>query len=74
MLTGQHGVCRLINMASTQNTTQTRAQEAAMFANITTATLISMNVTYLREYRANPTAGNLQAVKDSDAELSRRGA
>lgn len=45
-----------------------------MFANIPTATLISMNITYLREYRTNPTAGNLQAVKDSDAELSRRGA
>ena len=45
-----------------------------MFANITTGTLLDMNTTYLREYRANPTAGNLQAVKDSVHELERRGA
>jgi hypothetical protein len=45
-----------------------------MFANISTTTLIDMNITYLQEYRADPTPAKLQAVKNSDAELSRRGA
>lgn len=45
-----------------------------MFENHTTAELVQMNGTYLREYRANPTEGNLAAVKATDAELTRRGA
>lgn len=49
-------------------------QNTPRFANISTATLLSMNGTYLREYRANPTDANLRAVNDSSIELSRRGA
>lgn len=45
-----------------------------MFANTSTKTLIGMNITYLREYRADPTQAKLQAVKDSDAELTKRNA
>lgn len=45
-----------------------------MFANISTKTLLAMNAQYLREYRANPTAGNLEAVNQSSIELTKRGA
>lgn len=45
-----------------------------MFANISTAELIKINATHLREYRADPTAAKLKAVNNSSRELSARGA
>lgn len=45
-----------------------------MFPNHSTAELLAMNVTYVREYRANPTAGSLAAVNATSAALSARGA
>ena len=45
-----------------------------MFDNHTTAELLQVNTTYLAEYRASPTAGNLAAVNASSIALSARGA
>lgn len=45
-----------------------------MFANHSTAELLAVNAQYLREYRENPTPGNLQAVLNSGAALTARGA
>lgn len=45
-----------------------------MFQNTPTAVLIQMNITYLQEYREDPTAAKLRAVEDSSRELTRRGA
>jgi hypothetical protein len=45
-----------------------------MFDNHTTAELLEVNTTYLREYRANPTEGNLLALKQTVWELEARGA
>lgn len=50
------------------------AQEANMFPNHSTAELLAMNATYVREYRANPTEGNLAAVNATSIALSARGA
>lgn len=45
-----------------------------MFDNISTKTLIEMNGTYLREYRANGAEGSRMAVVQTDRELSKRNA
>ena len=45
-----------------------------MFQHHSTTELLAVNATYLREYRANPTEGNLAAVNASSIELTRRGA
>lgn len=45
-----------------------------MFQHHSTAELLQVNATYLQEYRANPTAGNLAAVNASSVALSARGA
>jgi hypothetical protein len=45
-----------------------------MFDNHTTAELLQVNATYLREYRADPTPGKLAAVNNSSLALSARGA
>jgi hypothetical protein len=45
-----------------------------MFENISTRELLSINATYLREYRENPTEPNLRAVVRSSEALSARGA
>jgi hypothetical protein len=45
-----------------------------MFDNHSTATLLEVNTQYLREYRANPTEGNLLALKQTVWELEARGA
>jgi hypothetical protein len=51
-----------------------KPEGVAMFANISTKTLLAMNGQYLREYQANPTEANLAAVIQSSTELSNRGA
>jgi hypothetical protein len=45
-----------------------------MFPHTSTRELLQINATYLREYRADPTPAKLQAVLNSGAELTRRGA
>lgn len=45
-----------------------------MFQHHSAAELLQMNTTYLREYRANPTEGNLLALKQTVWELEARGA
>lgn len=45
-----------------------------MFDNHTTAELLQVNATYLREYREDPTAGKLAVVNASSVALSARGA
>lgn len=45
-----------------------------MFPNHTTRELLDMNTTYLREYRDNPTEGNLLALKRTVWALEERGA
>lgn len=45
-----------------------------MFQHHTTAELLQLNTTYLREYRANPTEGGLLALKQTVWELEARGA
>ena len=41
---------------------------------VTCPKCLQMNTTYLREYRANPTEGNLLALKQTVWELEARGA
>lgn len=60
------------DMSNDEPTTDSR--EARMFQNTPTAVLIQMNITYLQEYREDPTAAKLRAVEDSSRELTRRGA
>lgn len=59
---------------SAAGTVGTVARGGAMFQHHSTAELLQMNTTYLREYRANPTEGNLLALKQTVWELEARGA
>jgi hypothetical protein len=52
----------------------TVARGGAMFQHHTTRELLQVNTTYLREYRANPTAANLLALKQTVWALEARGA